>query len=105
MENLQVRLKEENKKELDELAKMLGTSRSEILRRVIDDGLKSTKMRIGMEKILDKEFSISRAAEFSGVSIHRMAEYLADKGISYFRQTPQEAEKDAETVKKWVKND
>ncbi|KXA94569.1 hypothetical protein AKJ65_04000 [candidate division MSBL1 archaeon SCGC-AAA259E19] len=105
MENLQVRLKEENRKELDELADMLGTSRSEILRRVIDDGLRSTKMRVGMEKVLDKEFSVSRAAEFSGVSLHRMAEYLADRGISYFRQGPREAEEDAETAKRWVEND
>jgi len=98
-------LKEENKKELDELAGMLGTSRSEILRRVIDDGLKNAKMRIGMEKVLDKEFSVSRAAEFSGVSLHRMVEYLADRGIPYFKQSSREAERDAETAKRWVESD
>ncbi|KXA94741.1 hypothetical protein AKJ37_07345 [candidate division MSBL1 archaeon SCGC-AAA259I09] len=105
MKNLQVRIKDEKKKELDKLADALGTSRSEILRRVIDDGLKDTKMKIGAEKILEKEFSLSRAAEFSGVSLHRMAEYLADRGISYFRQSPQEAEQDMKTAKKWVNND
>lgn len=102
MDNIQVRLKEDDKKELDELADILGTSRSEILRRVIEDGLKNTKMRVGMEKVLDGEFSVSKAAEFSGVSLHSMAEYLADRGISYFRQGPREAEKDAETARKWV---
>ena len=105
MKNLQVRIKDEKKKELDELADMLETSRSEILRMVIEDGLKDTRMKIGMEKVLEKEFSVSRAAEFSGVSLHRMAEYLADRGISHFRQSPREAEIDAETAKKWVKSD
>lgn len=102
MENLQVRIKEKYKKQLDELAGILGTSRSEILRRVIDDGLRSTKMKIGMEKVLEKEFSVARAAEFAGVSLPKMMEYLADRGIPYFRQSPEEAEKDAETARDWV---
>jgi predicted HTH domain antitoxin len=102
MDSLQVRIKERDKEELDELARMLGTSRSEILRRVIDDGLKNTRMKIATEKVLEREFSLSKAAEFSGVSIHRMAEYLASRRIPYFRQSVRDAEEDARTAKKWI---
>lgn len=104
MESLQVRIEEKDKKELNELASMLGTSRSEILRRVIDRGLKNMRMKIAMEKVLEREFSVGKAAEFSGVSLHRMAKYLTDMGISYFRQSTQEAEEDARTAEKWVKD-
>lgn len=102
MDSLQVRIKERDKQKLDELAKMLRTSRSEILRRVIDNGLKNTRMKIAMEKVLEKEFSLGRAAEFSGVSLHRMAEYLAERGIPYFRQSIRDVEEDARTAKEWV---
>lgn len=103
MESLQIRIDDRNMKELNELAKMLSSSRSEVIRRIIEGGIRELRMKIAMEKYIDDEFSLCRAAEFSGVSIQQMAKYLAQRGIPYFRQTIEESEKDVREAQSWLK--
>ncbi|MFZ2410376.1 MAG: ribbon-helix-helix protein, CopG family, partial [Candidatus Methanoperedens sp.] len=63
---MQVRIDEKNMNALNELALTLSSSRSEIIRRVIEGGIRELRMKIAMEKNIDDEFSLCRAAEFSG---------------------------------------
>jgi len=90
-------------KDLNELAQMLSSSRSEVIRRIIEGGIRELRMKIAMEKYIDDEFSLCRAAEFSGVSIQQMAKYLTQRGIPFFKQTIEESEKDVREAQSWLK--
>ena len=61
-------------------------------------------MEFAMKKYLDNEFSLCRAAEFSGVSIQEMAKYLSKKGIPFFRQTIEEVARDAKEAEVWLRD-
>lgn len=104
MESMQVRIDEQNMGSLEELARMLHSSRSEIVRKVMEEGIKELRMKIAMEKYIDDEFSLCRAAEFSGVSIQQMARYLAERGILFFKQSIEETERDAREAQSWLQN-
>jgi len=102
MESMQVRIDEKNIKALNELARTLSSSRSEVVRRVIEGGIRELRMKIAMEKYIDDEFSLCRAAEFSGVSIQQMAKYLSQRGIPFFKQSIEETERDAKEAQSWL---
>jgi predicted HTH domain antitoxin len=102
MESVQIRIDEKNMKNLNELAQMLSSSRSEVIRRIIDGGIKELRMKIAMEKYIDEEFSLCRAAEFSNVSIQQMARYLSQRGIPFFKQSIEESEKDVIEAQTWL---
>lgn len=102
MESVQIRIDEKNMKDLNELAQMLSSSRSEIIRRIIEGGIRELRMKIAMEKYIDEEFSLCRAAEFSNVSIQQMARYLAQRGIPFFKQSIEESEKDVIEAQTWL---
>jgi predicted HTH domain antitoxin len=55
-----------------------------------------------MEKYIDEEFSLCRAAEFSSVSIQQMARYLTQRGIPFFKQSIEESEKDVIEAQTWL---
>jgi predicted HTH domain antitoxin len=65
-------------------------------------GIKELLMKIAMEKYIDEEFSLCRAAEFSNVSIQQMARYLTQRGIPFFKQSIEESEKDVTEAKTWL---
>lgn len=102
MESVQIRIDEKNMKSLNELAQMLSSSRSEVIRRIIDGGIRELRMKIAMEKYIDEEFSLCRAAEFSNVSIQQMARYLSQRGIPFFKQSIEESEKDVIEAQTWL---
>ena len=102
MESVQIRMDEKNIKNLNELAQMLSSSRSEVIRKIIDGGIRELRMKIAMEKYIDEEFSLCRAAEFSNVSIQQMARYLSQRGIPFFKQSIEESEKDVMEAQIWL---
>ncbi len=102
MENLQVRIDDKNLRALNELARMLSSSRSEVIRRVIEEGIRDLQMKIAMDKYIDDEFSLCRAAEFTGVSIQQMAKYLSEKGLPFFKQTIAETKRDTQEAQSWL---
>ena len=102
MESVQIRIDEKNMKSLNELAQMLSSSRSEVIRRIIEGGIKELRMKIAMEKYIDEEYSLCRAAEFSNVSIQQMARYLTQRGIPFFKQSIEESEKDVIEAQSWL---
>ena len=61
-------------------------------------------MDFAMKKYLDNEFSLCRAAEFSGASIQKMAKYLSQKSIPFFRQTIEEVARDAKEAEVWLRD-
>ncbi|HUR69373.1 MAG TPA: UPF0175 family protein [Candidatus Thermoplasmatota archaeon] len=100
MENLQVRLPDEDVAALDALAVLLHSSRSEAARRALDEGLRSLRASFALERFASGEFSLARAAEFAGVSLDQMARRARDQGLAYIRYEPAEAADDARTAAK-----
>lgn len=92
------------KKQITELSEILHSSRSDVMELVMWEGVKNLRMKIASEKYVNEEFSLCRAAEFAGVSIQQMARYLAERGISFFRQSIKEVERDAKEAEGWFSN-
>lgn len=94
MGNVQARLPDDLEDELEAFAEELHTSRSEALRRALDQGLRSMKIDRAVQAYGSSEMTLSRAAEYAGVSVPRMAQEAADRGIPRFRQSPEELDRD-----------
>jgi len=92
------------KKQITELSEILHSPRSDVMEMVMWEGVKNLRMKIAFEKYVNEEFSLCRAAEFVGVSIQQMARYLAERGVSFFRQSIEEAELDAKEAEGWFSN-
>ena len=92
------------KKQITELSEILHSPRSDVMEMVMWEGVKNLRMKIASEKYVNEEFSLCRAAEFAGVSIQQMARYLAERGVSFFRQSIKEVERDAKEVEGWFSN-
>jgi len=104
MESVQVRISDEYISILKELSETLHSSRSEVIRRAMEEGIKDIRMKIAMEKYMDEEFSLCRAAEFADISIHQMAKYLAQRGIPFFKQSIEETMRDVKESEGWLSN-
>ncbi len=104
MENLQIRLPDEEISEMEELIKILHMSKSEVARNALHEGLKVLKLEIAQKKYLSNEFTLCRAAEFADVSIQEMADYLGKRGIPFFKYSETELERDTTKAQKWLKS-
>jgi predicted HTH domain antitoxin len=59
-------------------------------------------MKIALEKYIDEEFTLCKAAEFANVSIQRMARYAAERGIPFFRESLTELKRDIGEAEDWL---
>lgn len=100
MESLQIRLAEDDVRALDALAARLRASRSEAARRAIDEGLRVLRMEDAFQRFLEGEVSLGRAAELAGVSLQRMAQHAADRGVPVVRYDADEVVRDAARVRR-----
>ena len=104
MESVQVKVGEKEIRIMKDLSEILHSSSSEVIRMAMEEGVKSLRMKIALEKYVIEEFSLCRAAEFAGVSIQQMARYMAERGIPSFRQSIEESKRDVREAEGWLKN-
>lgn len=95
MKNLQVRVDEEELRVLDELAEETSSSRSEVARSALREGVKRLRVERALGKYLNHEFTLSRAAGYAGLGIYEMSQVAAERGIPFFRYGTEELERDA----------
>jgi len=100
MSNLQVRLREAESDELDDLARELRMTRSEVARRALAEGLKKLRMERALVQYVNGKFTLARAAHEAGVTIGEMADVAAERGIPYYRYSPEELRGDIERARK-----
>lgn len=103
MDNLQVRVDKGEIDKLDELAEDLRLSRSEVARSALREGMRRLRLEKALTRYLNLEFTLSRAAEYAGVTIREMAEAAAERGIPFFRYSLEELRRDRDRVAKWLK--
>ncbi|MHB8584772.1 MAG: ribbon-helix-helix protein, CopG family [Thermoplasmatota archaeon] len=105
MDNLQVRLPEDDLQALDALAKDLRTSRSDAARAALEEGVRALRLRFALDRYARGGMSLTRAAEHAGVSLHEIAIAARDRGLPYLRHTPEEAADDAKVARAWLRRD
>ncbi|HEY4705106.1 MAG TPA: ribbon-helix-helix protein, CopG family [Thermoplasmata archaeon] len=103
MRNLQVRLDEEDLEELDELAGDEGLSRSDVARSALREGVRKLRMERALNRYLNLEFTLTRAALYAGVTIREMAKAAGDRGIPFFRYSVEQLRRDRDRAAKWLK--
>lgn len=104
MGNVQVRLPDDLERELEEMATELHTNRSEAMRRALEEGLGAMRLDHAVQRYLDDEVSLTRAARTAGVSIPRMARELADRGVPTMRYGVPEADADADRARQAMRD-
>jgi predicted HTH domain antitoxin len=103
MKNLQVRVGDDEFEGLDELAEDLKSSRSEVARNALREGVRKLRMEKALGRYLNLEFTLSRAAEYAGVTIREMAEVATERGIPFFRYSLEELRRDRKRATKWIR--
>lgn len=98
MGNVQVRLPDDLEQALEALAGELHTSRSEVMRNALEEGLASMRLERAISKYTRGELSLEAAARYADVSLTRMAAATADRGVPYARYSVEEAQEDREVA-------
>lgn len=102
MGNVQVRLPDDLEDALEALAGELHTSRSEVMRNALEEGLSSMRLERALSKYTRRELSLEAAARYAGVSLSRMTATAADRGIPYARYSAEEAQADREAATEFL---
>jgi predicted HTH domain antitoxin len=103
MQPTQLRLDPHLKKAVEALAKRDGTSASDAMRKLLQEGLRTVLLRQAVEGYLEKRLSLGGAAEHAGISIGEMAAHLAALDIPVYRYSPAELDRDIERARSWLK--
>ncbi|MEE8402155.1 MAG: UPF0175 family protein [Candidatus Hydrothermarchaeaceae archaeon] len=99
MSNVQVRLPPKSIKEIDKLGNKLGSTRSEVIRKALDEGINRIKAELALKEYIENKITLCKAAVSSGMSIAEFAEYASGKGIPFIRYPSEDAVKDLEGLR------
>jgi len=81
METVTTRISEEDEEALSELEAELTADRSEVLRRLIREGLTDWRKEKALEQLADHKITLRRAAEIANVTYVEMLSLAAEEGI------------------------
>lgn len=100
MSNVQVRLPQRSIKEIDILGNRLGSKRSYVIRKALNEGMTLIKAELALKDYIENKITLCKAALASGMSIVEFAEYASRKGIPFIRYSADDAERDFERLRK-----
>ena len=81
MEPVIISLSEEDEEALAELESELCADRSEVVERLVMRGLEDWRREKALDRLLDHEVTVRKAAEIAGVSYAEMLSLAAEEGI------------------------
>ena len=81
MKTVTTRIPEDDEELLSELEEEMAADRSEVLRRLIRDGLEDWRKEKALEQLRDHKITLRRAAEIADVPYVEMLSLAADEGI------------------------
>ena len=91
------RIPEDDETALSELEAEMSTDRSEVLRRLIREGLEDWRKEKALEKLRNHELTLRKAAELAGVSYVEMLTLASEEGIDV-GYTTDDLERDLDRV-------
>ncbi|ELY54966.1 hypothetical protein C491_17754 [Natronococcus amylolyticus DSM 10524] len=97
MKTVTTRLPEDDEAALSELEEELAADRSEVLRRLIRDGLEEWRKEKALTQLRDHTITLRRAAEIADVPYVEMLSLAADEGIET-GYTTDDLERDLERI-------
>jgi Ribbon-helix-helix protein, copG family./Uncharacterised protein family (UPF0175). len=93
MKPVTTRIPEDDEELLAELEQEMTADRSEVLRRLIRDGLKDWRKQKALEQLREHEITLRRAAEMADMTYVEMLSLAAEEGID-IGYTTDELERD-----------
>ena len=97
METVTTRIPEEDEALLAELQEEMSADRSEVLRRLIRQGLADWRREKALDSLREHEVTLRRAAEIAGVDYAEMLTLASEEGIDV-GYTTEDLERDLERV-------
>ena len=82
-ETISVRIPEKDLKQIEQISKFEKTSKSEVLREVLEEGIKSKKLEIALEKYQKEEVSIGKAAEIAEIPLTKFLDLLKERKMEF----------------------
>lgn len=93
MEVLSVRVPEELRREIEELAKLEGRDKAEVVREVLAEGVRERKLRVALRIYREGKATLWKAARLAGVSLWEMIDALRRHGVE-LQYGPEDLEED-----------
>ncbi len=80
-ETISVRLDEKLIEEVEHMEEELKTDRSEVIRRLLSQGVKEWKLRKAIDLLREEKISIGKAAEIAEITLYEMLKIAEDEKI------------------------
>ena len=98
MKTVTTRIPEDDEEVLAELESELSADRSEVLRRLIRQGLDEWRVEKALERLADHEITVRRAAEIADVSYVEILSLAAEEGIDVGGYASDDLERDLDRI-------
>ncbi|MFC7073431.1 UPF0175 family protein [Halovenus rubra] len=82
MPTVSVRIGDDDKAELDEVAQLLEQDRSTTMRQALREGVETLRTRHAVERYQSDDVSVNEAARLAGVSIAEWLEIAQERGLT-----------------------
>lgn len=82
-ESISVRIPRNELKEIEFILEYGGSTRSNVLREVLEKGIKQKKLEIALEKFQNNEASASKAAFIASIPLTQFLDILQKRGINF----------------------
>ena len=82
-ETISVRIGKEELSEIGKLSKQQKRTKSDILREVLERGIREKRLELALESYRNNEATASKAAETAGISLSRFLDILFEKKIEF----------------------
>ena len=82
-ETASVRIDKRELKEIEEISKIDKNTKSNVLREILDKGVKEKKLEIALEKFRNNEATAWKAAKIANIPLTKFMDILVQKGIDF----------------------
>ena len=82
-ETVSVRIDKKELKEIEEISKIDKNTKSNVLREILDKGVKEKKLEIALEKFRNNEATVWKAAKIANIPLTKFMDILVQKGIDF----------------------
>ena len=99
MPSISARIPDDDERELEAVAELLGEDKSTIIRKALREGLTDLRLHLAVERYQTGDVSVNQAARIAGVSVADWMTYAREHNLTT-HLTPADLERDAETARR-----
>lgn len=97
MTTISARLPDDEAEELDEVAELLDEDRSTVIRKALDEGMHTLRVRVAVQRYQTGDVSMNQAARIAGVSLGEWFDIARHHNLTT-QLTPEDVERDVQTL-------